>query len=248
VIPTIPVAVYSKDADKAPLGLTGSPVTFASQLATKISDGLFVLRPVSGLKRMIYEFVSRAGQRELKYGASRFIRIRPQPPPMGIDDGPADRQPHPHAAGFRGVERFENAIDMLRIDARTGIANRDENAISLGFLGTDQQLSRPRLDRTHCFDCVEHQVQDDLLQLNTVSLDGSPPFGKAGLDRDPILGDCASPQYNHLIDRVIEIKTGFSRRRFPDVITYPVDDFSGSIRIAYDTGKRLPDLTQHRRR
>jgi hypothetical protein len=41
---------------------------------------------MSGLKR-IYEFVSCAGQRELKYGASRFIRIRPQPAPMGIDAG-----------------------------------------------------------------------------------------------------------------------------------------------------------------
>jgi hypothetical protein len=29
---------------------------------------------------------------------------------MGIDDGPTDRQPHPHAAGFRGVEGFENAL------------------------------------------------------------------------------------------------------------------------------------------
>ena len=38
------------------------------------------------------------GQGELKYGAARFIRIRPQPAPMGIDDRPADRQPHPYAA------------------------------------------------------------------------------------------------------------------------------------------------------
>jgi hypothetical protein len=36
-------------------------------------------------------------------------------------------QPHPHAAGFRGVASFENAIDMLQIDARAGIADLDEN-------------------------------------------------------------------------------------------------------------------------
>jgi hypothetical protein len=163
---------------------------------------------------------------------------------MGIDDGPADRQPHPHSAGLRCVESLENALDMLRIDARPGIANRDEDAIRLRLLGADQQLSRPRLDRAHCFDCVQHQVQDDLLQLNTIPLYGKQPVRKAGLDQDLILGDCASPQYNYLIDRVIKIKAGPSRRRFPDVIADPVDDVSGSIGIAHDTGKRFPDGTK----
>jgi hypothetical protein len=133
---------------------------------------------------------------------------------------------------------------MLRIDARPGIANRDEDAIRLRSLGADQQLSRPRLDRAHCFDCVQHQVQDDLLQLNAIPPHGKQSLRKAGPDQDPILDDCASPQYNHLIDRVIKIKAGLSQRRFPDVITDPVDDLSGSIGIAHDTGKRFRDLAQ----
>jgi hypothetical protein len=41
---------------------------------------------------------------------------------MGVDDRPADRQPHPHAGGLGGVERLENAIPMCRLDARPGIA------------------------------------------------------------------------------------------------------------------------------
>jgi|HubBroStandDraft_6_1064221.scaffolds.fasta_scaffold1595791_1 hypothetical protein len=53
----------------------------------------------------IRELIFRAGRGELKNGASRFTHIRPQPAPMGIDDGPADRQPHPHPAGLRCVER-----------------------------------------------------------------------------------------------------------------------------------------------
>jgi hypothetical protein len=88
----------------------------------------------------------------------------------------------------------------------------------------------------------QHQIQDDLLQLNTISLYGEQSLRKAGLDRDAILGDCASPQYDHLIDRVIKIKAGLSRRRFPDVITDPDDDLSGSIGIAHEAGKRFPDV------
>jgi hypothetical protein len=49
---------------------------------------------------------------------------------MGTDDGPADRQPYAQSAGLRGVESLENALDMFRIDAWPGIANRDEDATS----------------------------------------------------------------------------------------------------------------------
>jgi hypothetical protein len=71
---------------------------------------------VNRLKR-IHELICGARQGELKNGASRFIRIRPQPASMGIDDGPADRQPHPHSAGLRGVESLENALEVFRINA-----------------------------------------------------------------------------------------------------------------------------------
>ena len=111
------------------------------------------------------------GQGELKYGAARFIRLCPQPAPMGIDDGPANRQPHPHAAGLRGVKCLENALEMRRIDARPGIAHCHKDACAV-LLGADQQLSRLCLNRAHCFDRVQDQVQDDLLQLNTIPVNG----------------------------------------------------------------------------
>jgi len=163
---------------------------------------------------------------------------------MGLDDGPANRKPHPYSAGLRGVESLENAIEMVRINARPGIAHGHENATGLGLLGTDQQLPWPRLDRAHGFDRVQDQVQHDLLQLNTIPLDGSQPLRKAGLDRDSILGDFASRQYNHLVDRLIEIKTPLSRRRFLDLVTDAVDDISGSIGVAHDRVKRFPDFVQ----
>jgi hypothetical protein len=62
---------------------------------------------------------------------------------------------------------------MFRINARPRIAHGYANAAGLGLLGADRQFSCPRLGRAHCFDRVQDQVQDDLLQLNTISLDGS---------------------------------------------------------------------------
>ena len=82
------------------------------------------------------------------------------------------------------------------------------------------------------------------MQLNTISLNGSQSLRQASLDGNSILGDCASRQHNHLIDRFIEIKTMLSRRRFLDVITNPVDDVSRAIGIAHDTAERFPDLAE----
>jgi hypothetical protein len=62
-----------------------------------------------------------------------------------------------------------------------------------------------------------------------------------GLDRDFICGDYASRQYNHFIDRLIEIKTILSRRRFLDVVADPVDDVASSIGIVQNAAERFRD-------
>src|SRR5258705_6911996 len=79
----------------------------------------------------------RGGQGELKYGTARFIRLCPQPAPMGVDDRPANRQAHPHAAGLRGVKCIEHALEMRRIEARPGIAHYHKDTCAV-LLSTDQ--------------------------------------------------------------------------------------------------------------
>jgi hypothetical protein len=183
----------------------------------------------------------RAGQNELKYGASRLVCLCPQAAPVGVDDGPANRQSHPDPAGLRGVESVKNALAAFRINARPRIAHRDKDAACPAFLCADQQLSRPLIDRVHCFDCVQDQVQDDLLQLDTIPFNGRQPLHKASLDI-AVLGDCALRQPNHLSDRLIEINTILSRRRFFDVSPNSIDYIAGSIRVAHYTAERFPGL------
>src|SRR5882672_10819878 len=134
----------------------GSSATFASRLMNSISYGVFarLSRPVNRLKRT-HQLPFRAGQGELKYGAARFIRLCPQPTPMGIDDRSADRQPHPQAAGLCRVESLEDALETFRVDARPGIAHCDERTICLALFCADQQLSLARFNRAHCFDGVQ---------------------------------------------------------------------------------------------
>jgi hypothetical protein len=161
---------------------------------------------------------------------------------MGVDDRPTDRQSHPYSARLRGVESLENAIEMVRINARPGIAHGHENATGPGLLGADQQLPWLRHDRAHGFDRVQDQVQHDLLQLNTIPFDGKQRLRKASSNRDSIRGDWASRQSNHFFDRLIQIETKRSRRRLLDVITDTIDDISGTIGIGHDAFQRFPDF------
>src|SRR6516162_7660758 len=124
---------------------------------------------------------------------------------MSVDDRAAYRQPHPCSTGLRGVEGVEDSIEMRRINAGPRIADSHEG-VCMALLGADQQLSYPFLNRAHCFSRVQNEVQQDLLQLNTIPLNGEQSVGKPGLDRHAILDDCTSRQYHHLIDCRIKIE------------------------------------------
>src|ERR1700730_8241513 len=96
---------------------------------------------------------------------------------------------------------------MFWINPRAGIAHCYEDATRLLLLGDDRQLSRALLDQAYCFDSIQDQVQDDLLDLDTIHLNMRQSLRKAGLDRDSIFDDCALRQRDHISDRLIEIDT-----------------------------------------
>jgi hypothetical protein len=73
------------------------------------------------------------------------------------------------------------------------------------------------------------------LQLNAIRLNGKQSARKPGLDRDAIPEDCALRQYDHLIDRRVEVKKLLSRRSILDMLPDAVDDVSGPIDIANDS-------------
>ena len=54
------------------------------------------------------------GHGEFKCGAAGQVRARPQLSVMRFDNRPADRQPKPQTARFRGVESLEHAVNIRR--------------------------------------------------------------------------------------------------------------------------------------
>ena len=115
-------------------------------------------------------------QRESENGAARLMRVRPQSSTVGIDDGAADRQANPHATRLGGEEGFENPFAILRGDTRSRIADGHDQTLPRARFCADQQFPRFIIGADHGLDRVEDQIQQDLLQLNSISANWRQPF------------------------------------------------------------------------
>ena len=67
------------------------------------------------------------------------------------------------------VESIENSLAIVRIYVWPSITYGNKHLACPVLLGAGQQLSDLLLDCSHCFRCVEDQIQDDLLQLNPIA-------------------------------------------------------------------------------
>src|SRR5215813_4504525 len=111
---------------------------------------------------------------------------------MGDDDRSADRQSHPRSAGLCGIERLENALNVRRINAWPGITYCEAHACTV-LRGANRQISLP-VNRSHCFDRIEDQVQNDLLKLNAIAMSGRQTIRQWSLNRDAIFDNRALRQ------------------------------------------------------
>src|SRR6266446_8844055 len=97
---------------------------------------------------------------------------------MSLDDGTADGQPDSHAVAFGGVERFEEPVRSLSSEADPHIFHAKAHPIALVSFRPYQQLPRTIVDRAHRVRSVPEQVQDDLLELDTIARDGREVLGQ----------------------------------------------------------------------
>src|SRR4029450_3217763 len=121
-----------------------------------------------------------------KGDAWTVIRLCPKTAVMSLDDRAADGEADTHAVAFCRVEGVEQLAHVLRIDADAGIAHAHAHTIALLVLGSDQQLPRPIVHGGHRIRGVADQVQDDLLELNTIPGDRGEALGELQLKRDAI--------------------------------------------------------------
>src|SRR5688572_15004730 len=105
---------------------------------------------------------------------------------MSFDDGAADGEPDPHAGALRRVERVEQLVYTLLVDAHAGIPYGQAHSILVLAFGSDQQLPRAVVHAHHRVAGVADQVQDDLLELDPVTGQRRKILGELRMNCDPV--------------------------------------------------------------
>ena len=90
------------------------------------------------------------------------------------------------APPLRRVEGVEELVHAQRVDAQPGVPHGHTHTVVVLSLGPDRQLPRAIGHLAHRFDRVEQQVQDDLLELDTIASDERKVVGKLCLENDAV--------------------------------------------------------------
>ena len=97
---------------------------------------------------------------------------------MTFDDRAADRQPDAHSANLCGIKRLEEPLEALWIETHPRVLHGDPYTITFLLSGPDHQPTWAVVNIFHRVGGIQNQIQDDLLELNTIASDRREPIGK----------------------------------------------------------------------
>src|SRR6185503_2530427 len=143
-------------------------------------------------------FCADGGNGKRERGSWSIIRLGPKTTLMSLHDRAADKQPDAHAPALRGVEGTEHRLQALRCETHAGIADGQTHAAAILFFRFDQQLSRAIVHVGHGLRSIAEQVQDDLLELDTIAGDDRETLGKFRVKDHAISLKFVRRQRNHL--------------------------------------------------
>ena len=158
------------------------------------------------LQVRVRDALSTAGNRKREGGTWSIVRLCPQTAMMSLDDGAADGESDSHAVALRREKSVEQLVHALTVEAHASIPHGQAHTLAIFPFGSDQQLPRPIVHARHRVGGVADQVQDDLLELDTVAGDGREIVGKLRLKNDPVSLKVAQRQRNDLSGSFVQIK------------------------------------------
>src|SRR5205814_8548040 len=92
------------------------------------------------------------------------------PAAVALDDRTTNRQTDSHPIIFGGVERVEKSLDTLRFETHARVFY-DQARMTLFLVGLDQKMPGTVVHLAHRGNRVSHQVENDLLKLDTIAGD-----------------------------------------------------------------------------
>src|SRR6185437_12153592 len=119
-----------------------------------------------------------------------------------FDYGPADGQSHTSALRLSCEERIEDFLLVFWPQSHTGIADRYQD---VGFAFSPRRDRKPttRTFILHGFDAVEYQIHENLLYLDTISIDAGEAVAQFAMDTNGIPRCLNAQQRDHLLNNLI---------------------------------------------
>ena len=104
---------------------------------------------------------------------------------MGLDNRPANRQPHPHAERFGRKQWIEYPINSARLDTLPRVFHRHHHTAGVVDFRPYAKYPLPILS-DHGIDRVRDQIHQHLVQLNLVAFYQRQRFVAVGLNGYPM--------------------------------------------------------------
>src|SRR5215475_11727953 len=147
------------------------------------------------------------GDGDVKGSAPWDVRCHPNASSVTCDDGLADRQSHPHACRLSRVEWVKKTSNIFRAYAWSRVSHGDGDVGRPVHQSADRHFAWTLSTLRQCLNGVHNQIQNHLLQLNSISFDERQSLCKLRMYRDAVLHRLAARKLNHFVDRAIELRT-----------------------------------------
>src|SRR3984957_12145363 len=159
---------------------------------------------------------------------------------MGINNRTADRQPHPHALWLGGEEGLEEPVRPRRVDPEPQIRSRNKHVAGFVISGSDLYPPLPMRGIRHRLDAVHHQIQDDLLKLDSIAHDRTKIGRQGGFDPYAVAAKLAAHKDDHFPDHFVDIKWDHFGRRLAREGSDALDDFAGAVAVSHNASRGPP--------
>ena len=133
---------------------------------------------------------------------------------VALDDGAADRKAQSQSFRLAGDERIEDRRELFRGDSSAAVLNFDQHVRLIDRIRAHDQAPRAvEPGSAHGAESIEHQVQNDLLKLDAVTLDRADVGRQVEVDRDLVQMRVAVRDALDDADHVVHVDVGQARRR-----------------------------------
>src|SRR5205823_8225063 len=133
------------------------------------------------------------------------------PSAMGFEYRSADGEPHAHAVRLRRVEWAEQPGQILRVYSCARILYGHEHLIGPALLRTDQQYAVAAGDRRHGLHAIHQEIDDHLLQLDSIAVHQGQSRGKLEPHRHSVTVRFRTHERDCLLEDVADIELGHFR-------------------------------------